>query len=253
MFVDHFTDWLDDTRSLLTVGVTPLVVLADLPNRSIRGLKAFFSTRDIMRRHISELERELVLLKAKTEKMSSLTAENDRLRDLLGSAAKLQENVLVAELIGINPDPEQQEIIVDKGLSDQVFMGQPVLDANGLMGQVVEVSEYTARILLISDRTHSIPVQILRSNLRLIARGTGIKNELELLHVNLTADIRVGDQLFSSGLGERFPAGYPVGSVESLVAEPGKPFLEVKAKPTARLERSRHVLLVYTEMQQKSW
>ena len=253
MFVDHFTDWLDDTRSLLTVAVTPMVVLADLPNRSIRGLNEFLSTRDDMRRRISELEDELVLLKAKTEKMASLTAENNRLRDLLGSAAKLQENVLVAELIGVNPDPEQQEIIVDKGGADQIFVGQPVLDANGLMGQVVEVSDYTARILLITDRSHSVPVQVLRSNLRLIARGTGIKNRLELLHVNLTADIQVGDQLVSSGLGNRFPAGYPVGTVESLMAEPGKPFLEVNAKPSAQLERSRHVLLVFTEMQHNAW
>ena len=106
MFVDHFTDWLDDTRSLLTVAVTPVVVLGDLPNRSVRGLNEVLSSRDDMRRRITELEGELILLKVKTEKMASLTAENNRLRDLLGSAAKLEENVLVAELIGVNPDPE---------------------------------------------------------------------------------------------------------------------------------------------------
>ena len=248
MFVDHFTDWLDDTRSLLTVAVTPVVVLADLPNRSVRGLNEVLSSRDDMRRRISELEGELILLKAKTEKMASLTAENNRLRDLLGSAAKLQEDVLVAELIGVNPDPEEQEVIVDKGAADQVFVGQPVLDARGLMGQVVEVGEYTARVLLISDRSHSVPVQVLRSNLRLIAQGTGIKKQLELLHVNSTADIQVGDELLSSGLGNRFPVGYPVGIVESLLFEPGRPFMEVKAKPNAQLERTRHVLLVFTDI-----
>ena len=247
MFVDHWTDWLDDARSLLTVGVTPVVILADLPIRSFGVLNDVLISRNGMRQHISVLESELVLLKAKTEKMASLTAENNRLRDLLGSAAKLQENVLVAELIGVNPDPNEQQIIVDKGSADQVFVGQPVLDATGLMGQVVDVSEYSSRILLITDGDHSIPVQVLRSNLRLIARGTGIKKQLELLHVNLTADIQVGDQLVSSGLGNRFPAGYPVGIVESLLSEPGKPFLEAKAEPSARLERSRHVLLVFTD------
>ncbi len=247
MFIDYLTDWLDDTRSLLAFAISPVIFVADIPNQSYRVLTEMLTTRERMRIRISNLEDELVLLKVKTEKMAYLTAENNRLRDLLGSAAKLQENVLVAELIGINPDPKAQQIIVDKGSADQVFLGQPVLDEGGLLGQVVEVSEYSARILLISDRNHSVPVQVLRSNLRLIARGTGVKKQLELLHVNLTADIQVGDQLLSSGLGNRFPAGYPVGNVESIESEVGKPFLEVKVNPSAQLERSRHVLLVFTD------
>ncbi len=247
MFVDHVTDWLDESRAAMTIAVTPVVVLADLPNRSARGLTLMLSSRDDLRRRITELENELTLLKVKTEKMAALTAENNRLRDLLGSAAKLQDNVLVAELIGVNPDPEEQEVVVDKGAVDKVFVGQPVLDSQGLMGQVVEVSRYTSRVLLISDQAHSVPVQVLRSNLRLIAQGTGIDQKLELRHVNSTADIRVGDQLLSSGLGNRFPVGYPVGVVDRVVYEPGKPFAEVTASPSAQLDRSRHVLLVFTE------
>ncbi len=247
MFVDHVTDWLDESRAAMTVAVTPVVVIADLPNRSARGLTEMLSSRDDLRRRITELESELTLFKVKTEKMAALTAENNRLRDLLGSAAKLQDNVLVAELIGVNPDPEEQEVVIDKGLVDDVFVGQPVLDSRGLMGQVIEVSRYTSRVLLISDQEHSVPVQVLRSNLRLIAQGTGIDQKLELQHVNSTADIRVGDQILSSGLGNRFPVGYPVGVVDEVVFEPGKPFAEVTASPTAQLDRSRHVLLVFTE------
>ncbi|MBO6700715.1 MAG: rod shape-determining protein MreC [Pseudomonadales bacterium] len=247
MFVDHVTDWLDKSRAAMTVAVTPVVVIADLPNRSARGLTEMLSSRDDLRRRITELESELTLFKVKTEKMAALAAENNRLRDLLGSAAKLQDNVLVAELIGVNPDPEEQEVVIDKGLVDDVFVGQPVLDSRGLMGQVVEVSRYTSRVLLISDQEHSVPVQVLRSNLRLIAQGTGIDQKLELQHVNSTADIRVGDQILSSGLGNRFPVGYPVGVVDQVVFEPGKPFAEVAASPTAQLDRSRHVLLVFTE------
>ncbi len=247
MFIDHITDWLDEPRSLLTVAATPIIVVADLPGRSVRGLDETFSSRDDLRRRIAELEREQLLLKVRTEKMAALTAENNRLRDLLGSAAKLQDNVLVAELIGVNPDPEEQEVMIDKGSVDNVFVGQPVLDANGLMGQVVEVSRYSSRVLLISDVRHSVPVQVLRSNLRLIAQGMGLEQQLELLHVNSTADIRVGDQLLSSGLGNRFPIGYPVGTVEKVEFEPGRPFAEVRATPTAQLDRTRHVLLVFSE------
>ena len=241
------TNWLDDSRSTLTVLVSPVVVVADLPKRSATGVSEMFSTRDDMRFRINELENELILLRVKTEKMASLTAENNRLRNLLGSAAKLQDNVLVAELIGVNPDPVEQEVVVDKGEVDGVFVGQPVIDAQGLMGQVIEVSRYNSRVLLISDETHSVPVQVMRSNLRLIAQGTGINRQLELLHVNSTADIKVGDQLLSSGLGNRFPVGYPVGVVDKVEYEPGKPFVVVTAQPSARLDRSRHVLLVFSE------
>ena len=247
MFVDYATNWLDGPRSALTTALTPVVVTADLPNRSARGIQDIFSSREDLRRHITDLENELILLRVKTEKMAALTTENNRLRGLLGSAAKLQDNVLVAELIGVNPDPEEQEVLIDKGSEDSVFVGQPVLDSRGLVGQVVEVSFFNSRVLLISDERHSVPVQVLRNNLRLIAQGTGIGQQLELQHVNSTADIVVGDQLLSSGLGNRFPAGYPVGIVEKVDYKPGKPFAEVIAKPNAQLDRSRHVLLVFTE------
>ncbi len=200
-----------------------------------------------MREEIKLLEKDLLLLHAKTEKMAALTAENNRLRDLLGSAAKLQDNVVVAELIGVAPDPEKHEVVIDKGATDGVFIGQPLLDAKGLMGQVVDVSRYSSRVLLISDPSHSVPVQVARSNLRLIAQGTGSTNRLELMYVQNTADVGAGDLLISSGLGGRFPVGYPVGVVNKVEHRSGGPFSTVTAIPSALLDRSRHVLLVFTE------
>ena len=247
IFMDHTTSWLDSFRSALTSVLTPIIVTAELPNRSALGIQDIFSSREDLYGRISGLESELILFRVKSEKMAALASENDRLRSLLGSAAKLQDNVLVAELIGVNPDPEQQEVLIDKGFEDSVFVGQPVLDSRGLVGQVVEVSSYSSRVLLISDQRHSVPVQVLRSNLRLVAQGTGIGQRLELLHVNSTADIQVGDQLLSSGLGNRFPVGYPVGVVDKVDLKLGMPFSEVLAKPNAQLDRSSHVLLVFTE------
>ena len=247
VFMDHTTSWLDGFRSALTIALTPIVVVADFPNRSALRIQDIFISREDLRSRITSLESELIFFRVKSEKMAALTSENNRLRGLLGSAAKLQDNVLVAELIGVNPDPEEQEVLIDKGSEDSVFLGQPVLDSRGLVGQVVEVSSFNSRVLLISDQRHSVPVQVLRSNLRFIAQGTGIGRRLELLHVNSTADIKVGDQLLSSGLGNRFPAGYPVGVVDKVDLKPGKPFSEVLAKPSAQLDRSSHVLLVFTE------
>ncbi len=245
--VDHLSNLLDGVRSALTVLVTPVFVAADFPNRTVTGVQDLIATRDDMAQRIIDLENELLLLQAKTEKMASLTSENNRLRALLGSAAKLQDNVLVAELIGVDPDPVKHEVIIDKGTRDDVFVGQPVLDAEGLMGQVIEAGPFTSRVLLISDPTHAVPVQIVRSNLRLIAQGSGASRQLQLMHVQSTADIEVGDLLVSSGLGNRFPVGYPVGVVTRIDYDPGKPFADVTAAPAALLDRTRHVLLVFTD------
>jgi len=249
MLIDHYSDFLDGARSLLTVAAAPIVVVADLPEQTARGLAENVRSREDMAKELSQMRQEMLLLRAKTEKMAALTAENNRLRDLLGSAAKLQDNVLVAELIGVDPDPERHEVIIDKGSRDGVFAGQPLLDAEGLMGQVVEVGPFTSRVLLISDHSHSIPVQLNRSNLRLIAQGTGVINQLQLNFVQITADIQEGDLLVSSGLGGRFPTGYPVGVVSEVSYDPGQPFVTVRATTSALLDRSRHVLLVFTDDQ----
>jgi rod shape-determining protein MreC len=245
--VDHMSGYLDDVRAGLTLLVTPILVAADIPAREVSQLEELVNSRGEMQEYINILEHELLLLKTKTAKMAALTSENDRLRDLLGSAAKLQDNVLVAELIGVDPDPGKHEVTIDKGSRDGVFVGQPLLDAQGLMGQVISTSYFSSRVLLISDQSHSVPVQVSRTNLRLIAEGTGASNELELMHVQNTADIKVGDLLVSSGLGDRFPVGYPVGVVNKVEHDPGRPFAVVTALPSALLDRSRHVLLVFTE------
>ena len=245
--LDYYTDYLGSVRSVLNIVVTPIVVTADYPARTATLAQETFASRAEMHAEISLLEQDQLLLRAKVIKMAALVAENDRLRDLLGSAAKLQDNVLVAELIGVDPDPERYEIIIDKGSQSGVFVGQAVLDAQGLMGQVIATSLYTSRALLISDESHSVPVQVNRNNLRLIAQGTGITGQLELIHVPDTADIKEGDLLVSSGLGSRFPVGYPVGVVSKVEHDPGEPFAVVRAIPSASLVKSRHVLLVFTE------
>jgi rod shape-determining protein MreC len=245
--LDYYTDYLDSVRSVLSIVVTPIVVTADYPARTAILAQETFASQADMRAEIRLLKQDQLLLRAKVIKMAALDAENDRLRDLLGSSAKLQDNVLVAELIGVDPDPERNEVILDKGSESGVFVGQAVLDAQGLMGQVIATSLYTSRALLISDESHSVPVQVNRSSLRLIAQGTGITGQLELIHVPDTADIQEGDLLVSSGLGNRFPVAYPVGVVSKVEHDPGEPFAVVRAIPSASLEKSRHVLLVFTE------
>lgn len=245
MVVDARFAALKPLRSQLGMLLTPLYYVAELPVRAWDTAYLQLTSRADLIAENERLRAEALLARHKLQKLAALTEQNVRLRELLNSSELLDERVLVAELIGIDPNPFSQRIMIDRGERDGVFLGQPVLDATGLMGQVVEVLPFTSRVLLITDVSHSLPVQVNRNGLRAIASGTGNSEWLELRHVGDTADIREGDIVVSSGLGQRFPAGYPVGRVMHVNRDSSQPFAEVRVAPTAQLNRSRYLLLVF--------
>jgi rod shape-determining protein MreC len=234
------------TRAALSNVALPFYWLVDIPSRVVAWGRENLLTRSALLEENARLRGESLLLRGQVQQMAAQRAENIRLRALLNSTALLQDDVLVAELIGIAPDPARHQVMLNKGTRDGVFIGQPLLDAAGLMGQVVEAGAHVSRVLLITDSTHAIPVQVNRNGVRAIAEGVGQLDSLELRHVAATTDIKVGDLLVTSGLGQRFPAGYPVAVVEEVIRDPGQAFALVRASPSAALNRSRHVLLVYT-------
>lgn len=246
MVVDARLSVLQPLRSQMGLVLMPFYYVAELPVRSWDAIEQQLSSRANLIAENERLRAEALLTQRKLQKLAALTEQNVRLRELLNSSSLLDERVLVAELIGVDPNPFTQRIMINKGERDGVFLGQPVLDATGLMGQVVEVLPHTARVLLITDVSHSLPVQVNRNGLRAIATGMGSNEWLELRHVGDTADIRVDDILVSSGLGQRFPAGYPVGRVMSVERDPAQPFADVRVAPTAQLNRSRYLLLVFS-------
>nr|WP_254843400.1 rod shape-determining protein MreC [Pseudomonas alcaligenes] len=247
MVVDARFEVLQPLRSQLGLIVEPTYRVARLPMTLWEEATQQIASRSELMAENEKLKAEGLLMQGRLQKLATLTEQNVRLRELLNSAALVEEKVLVTELIGVDPNPFTHRILIDKGEKDGVFLGQPVLDARGLMGQVVEVMPYTARVLLLTDTNHSIPVQVNRNGLRAIATGTGNPERLELRHVADTADIKEGDLLVSSGMGQRFPAGYPVATVNEVIHDSGQPFAIVRAVPTAALNRSRYMLLVFTD------
>ncbi len=247
MVVDARFDTLKPLRAQMGMVLTPFYWLADLPVRAWQRTTETLSSSSSLVAENERLKAEALLMQRRLQKLAMLTEQNVRLRELLNSAALVDDKVIVGELIGLDPNPFTHRILIDKGARDGVFVGQPVLDASGLMGQVVEVMPYAARVLLLTDVTHSIPVQVNRNGLRAIAIGTGNPDYLELRHVAETADIKAGDLLVSSGLGQRFPSGYPVAQVTEVVRGSGQPFAIVRAIPTAMLNRSRYLLLVFSD------
>jgi rod shape-determining protein MreC len=236
-------EWL---RSSLSVAAYPIHWLAAQPTRFARALDGQLASEADLRERNALLERENLALRGRVQQFVALQAENSRLRDLLGSSFKVSDRVLVAELLEVDLDPYRQQVLVDKGTSSGVYVGQPVLDANAVMGQVVEVNPLTATVLLITDADHALPVQVNRNGLRTIATGTGTVHRMRLPHLPKNADVRVGDLLVTSGMGGVFPAGYPVARIVTVADDPNSPFATVTAEPTARLDRSHEVLLVWT-------
>lgn len=246
MVVDHRQHHLEGIRATLAVVLSPLTFVVDLPATVSRWASESLASRSELQNRNRSLERENLLLQAKQQKMAALEAENMRLRNLLDSSFKIGDRVLIAELVAVDLDPYRQQVLINKGTSSGVYEGQPVLDANAVMGQVTHVNPLTATVLLITDARHALPVQVNRNGLRTVALGTGRINLLELPHLPNNADIRVGDLLITSGLGGRFPPGYPVAEVVSVEQEPGQPFAVVRARPLAHLDRTREALLVWT-------
>jgi rod shape-determining protein MreC len=230
---------------VLATVVSPVYVIAETPYAFVRGAGQTFATRASLKEENERLRRRLLEASQVSQQFLALSEENARLRELLGSRRRLGAEVLVAELVGIVPAPNTLQVEIDKGSSAGVRVGQAVIDAEGMFGQVVEVARYTSRVMLIADASHAVPVEVSRNNFRSIAAGTGRFDELELEYVPITTDIRAGDVLVSSGLGGHFPRGYPVARVTSVVVDPTVPYAQVKAQPAAALDRSRHVLVVF--------
>ncbi|MFU2135998.1 rod shape-determining protein MreC [Gallibacterium anatis] len=245
MFSDGQTRNLLQLRSLLETAVSWIYYLANTPRSLLDGVSDNLVDTNTLQIENKVLKDQLLEKNADLLLLDQLKVENQRLRLLLNSPLRHDEYKKIAEVLTAETDPYRQQIVINRGEKDGAYVGQPVIDEKGVVGQIISVGQNTSRILLISDVTHSIPLQVLRSDIRVIASGTGRADELVLDNVSRSADIEKGDLLVTSGLGHRFPEGYPVAIVESVSREGNNYFATVVAKPLASLERLRYLLLLW--------
>ena len=234
-------------RLYLDSVVSPLIYLADSPRKLADGVSEQIQTRAELLEENRKLEQQLFLLRSDLLRSTRLAQENERLRKLLGSPVQADSRKMVAEILAVDSDPFVHQVVIDRGERNGVYEGQPVVNDLGVVGQVISVGKTTSRVLLISDLSHALPVRVMRNDIRAIASGTGILDELTLKNIPRSADLQEGDLLVTSGLGGRFPMGYPVAKISRFSYEEGKPFAEVKAVPLAALDRLRYLLLLWPE------
>lgn len=245
MTMDHQFDYFTRTRSTLSMVVAPLQYLVDRPVGFVRWVETSFSTQQNLLIENAQLRARQLLLYAKLQKVVALESENNQLRALLRSATNIHEKVTVAQLLAVDLAPYTQQIIIDKGESDGVYVGQPVLDAYGVMGQIIAVGPLNSRVMLVTDPRSAVPVQNSRNGNRAIGIGLGFDGILELTNVPITADFKKGDFLVTSGLGGNYPPGYPVGIINKVNVAPGDKFADIEISPSAHVNQSRQVLLIW--------
>ena len=246
MFADARFGYLERIRFGLGYLTTPVYWVADIPMRVSFLIDDVFVSRTDLLEENDGLRANLLIAQRELQLLESLVSENNRLLALNEATRGINGDVLAAEIINISPDPFSKRALINKGAREGVFIGQALLDANGLMGQVDEVLPFTAWVLLITDSHHVIPVEVNRNGERALARGSSTTaTELELVFVTQTQDIKAGDRLVSSGMGQVYPKNYPVAEIVSVFADPGQDFATIKARPLAQLASTRHVMLVF--------
>ena len=234
-------------RVYLSSLVSPLQYIANAPGTLLDTMSTQVQTRADLIEQTKQQEKQLFTLRSRLLKMDQLEHENQRLRELLGSPVHKESRKMVAELLSVDSDPFSHQVLINKGALDGVYNGQPVINDQGVVGQVLHVGSTTSRVLLITDSSHGIPVRVLRNDLRAIASGSGELDKLELRNLPRNTDVQVGDLLVTSGLGGRFPEGYPVATVTRSDYVEGKPFAQIEAKPLVALDRLRYLLLLWTD------
>ncbi|WP_129774957.1 rod shape-determining protein MreC [Peristeroidobacter soli] len=250
MMLDHRSNYLETVRQWLGAAASPVYAVVQTPGQAWDWLTGSFADRGRLRTENSELSEQLREARVKLLQFDSLREENVRLRAVREASAGVGGRTMIAEIMRVDVDPFRHRVRINKGADDGVFKNQPVLDAFGIVGQVVQVDKYTSTIILISDAEHAIPVQVNRNGIRSIAVGAGDLGKLSLPYMTVESDVKVEDLLVSSGLDGIFPAGYPVARVSKVERNPADTFALVEAKPLAQLDRDREVLLLWDDTPQ---
>jgi rod shape-determining protein MreC len=246
MYFDHRDNHLDTVRKSINAAVYPLRVIVDAPVRFWHWVGESTTSRRDLKNELARLKAERMVTSARLQKFNALETENARLRALLDARPQIRDRARVAEIMSVDANPYSHSLVIDAGTQDGVFDGQALIDADGVVGQVIKAGLMTSQAMLISDTDHALPVVVNRNGLSTIVVGTGTIDKLELPFVVNNADIRVGDLLVTSGLGGAFPAGYPVAIVDSVTRLPHEPYAEVTATPAASLGQVREVMLIFS-------
>ncbi len=243
MFVDVRFDALTTVRQTIKTLLWPIESAVRIPHVVVANLSQWFVSHSRLIERLQTLALENERLRTEQLKVHTLRVENNELRRLLTVQNSSSERLLQAQIERFSNDPFIHRATLNRGMMAGVEIGHPVISADGLVGQIVETYPHASEVLLMTDSTHHLPVQVTRTRFRAIAIGVGRMDRLELRNLPDTADIVPGDFLETSGLGGRFEPGVPVAKVDEVIRSPGQPFARVTATPVSVLSRLNLVMV----------
>ena len=244
MFMDQRGHYVPRLRSAMELAFEPVFHAVGLPAEVLQSIDEHTRARNDLISENHQLQQQLLETSASVQTQAALEQENQRLRNLLDATQGRAYQFQFAEMLRVDLDPFSHKVWINRGTGEGVTVGQAVIDGLGIIGQVEDVHLHYSTVRLISDPDHALPVQINRTGLRTVAYGSGRTDHLLMPNVPLQADVSPGDMIVTSGLGDRFPPGFPVGEVERVQRDSGVTFAVVYLRPFAALDRGREVLLI---------
>jgi len=251
IFFDHRMNSFESVRGFLQSLVSPLQYLATTPKKALDWAVENIVTRQQLIDENQQFKTNELLYKEQLMQLTIYQQENERLRSLLSSPVRADAKKMVAEILSVDSDPYSHQVVINRGANDGIFEGQAVIDDKGIVGQILHVGTISSRVLLITDLTNAVPIRVRRNGIRQIASGTGTIDKLILNHVPHSTDIKVGDLLVTSGLGGKYPEGYPVARVSKVEQDESRPFALVESEPVAQIDRLRYLLILWPEQPTK--
>ncbi|WP_371376649.1 rod shape-determining protein MreC [Thalassotalea aquiviva] len=252
IYCDHKLASFETARGYLQSLVSPLQYLANTPNLFLDFASENLVSRKQLMLENQRYQVQQVLQQEKLLQLNILKQENDRLRSLLTAPVKTEHKKMLAEILAVDSDPYSHQVVINRGTEEGIFEGQAVINEQGVVGQVLHVGANSSRVLLLTDITHSIPLRVQRNGVRIIANGTGSDTRMEVNNMPHSTDIKVGDLLVTSGLGGKFPTGYPVAKVTLVSNNPNRKFAKIDVEPLVQFDRIKYLLLIWPANQPSS-
>ncbi|MBH0097258.1 rod shape-determining protein MreC [Psychrobacter sp. NZS113] len=238
------SEWFKPIRNTSHAAMQPIYELSLLPSYAKHWASGSLQSKEALRRENIQLKSQLIHAQAKLQQQDYILAQNARLQGILSTTEPEQFDLNLAQVIGTDTNLLRQIVMLNKGAQDGVQVGQTVIDEKGILGQIINVYPNTSRLLLITDEQQSVAVTVKRTGQRAIVTGKGIPTSLSLDYVFKTSDVRVGDELVSSGLGGRIPAGYRVGRIAHIKEVQADNFKSIEVTPAANFIDNAYVLIL---------
>jgi len=245
MFTDATWTKTNPVRHAIATTLYPFQRLVLFPRDMLTTFDEWANAAALIKTENEALQRQRIALAQVSTNAALLSAENTQLRRLLGVLeSAVDRPTVVVEVLYEPVNAFTRRIVFNKGSRAGIAQGMPVIDESGVVGQITRVTPMSSEAAMLTDEIVSIPVQVLRNGLRLIAFGSNTPGKVEVRYFSSDADLREGDELVTSGVGGVFPAGLSVGKIDHVERNPASGFARAEAKPSSHPERYRHFLVL---------